>query len=224
MESAKVEAMLNEAGVNWTNARILFRHINQFFWKVSLWIGTQTTHCFFWNRVLPTIDVYITQDDTKVRYWYKKPNELLKHQIAHIITADDVKNLQHLDFTVGGDHGKGRFRMTFKMLLRYSDKQSASKLFQIASVEYSKDDIVILNSTVLKPVGEGLKEVKDGGRFIVIAVDKMINVMNECTNEPKINAAKCLCHALCQKYEDAFASFAEKKVLLYVRRRWKVQK
>jgi len=59
--------------------------------------------------------------------------------------------------------------MTFKMLLRYSDKQSASKLFQIASIEYSKDDIVILNSTVLKPVGEGLKEVKDGGRFIVIA-------------------------------------------------------
>jgi hypothetical protein len=93
----------------------------------------------------------------------------LKHQIAHIITADDVKNLQHEDFTVGGDHGKGRFRMTFKMLLRYSDKQSVSKLFQIASVEYSKDDIVILNSTVLKPFGEGLKEVKDGGRFIVIA-------------------------------------------------------
>jgi hypothetical protein len=31
MEASKVEAMLNEAGVNWSNARILFRHMKQFF-------------------------------------------------------------------------------------------------------------------------------------------------------------------------------------------------
>ena len=31
MEASKVEAMLNEAGVNWMNARILFCHMKQFF-------------------------------------------------------------------------------------------------------------------------------------------------------------------------------------------------
>ena len=72
--------------------------------------------------------MYTAQDNTKVRYWFKKSNELLKNQIGHLITADDVKNLQHVDFTVGGDHGKGQFRKTFKMLLNYSSKQSVSKL------------------------------------------------------------------------------------------------
>ncbi len=31
IEASKVDAMLNEAGVNWTNARILFHHMKQFF-------------------------------------------------------------------------------------------------------------------------------------------------------------------------------------------------
>jgi hypothetical protein len=83
----------------------------------------------------------LPKDSTPVRYWFKKPNELLQHQIAHIITGDDLKELQHVDFTVGGDHGKGRFRMILKMLLRYSNKESFSRLFQIASIEHSKDDI-----------------------------------------------------------------------------------
>ncbi len=31
MDEVSVEAMLNEAGVNWTNARVLFRHLKQYF-------------------------------------------------------------------------------------------------------------------------------------------------------------------------------------------------
>jgi hypothetical protein len=31
MDEVSVEAMLNEAGVNWTNARVIFRHLKQFF-------------------------------------------------------------------------------------------------------------------------------------------------------------------------------------------------
>jgi hypothetical protein len=33
-------------------------------------------HFFSGIEFVPTIDVYTTQDNTKVRYWYKKPNEL----------------------------------------------------------------------------------------------------------------------------------------------------
>jgi hypothetical protein len=31
MDEVSVEAMLSEAGVNWTSARIIFRHLKQFF-------------------------------------------------------------------------------------------------------------------------------------------------------------------------------------------------
>jgi hypothetical protein len=42
-------------------------------------------------------------------------------------------------------------------------------------------------------------------------LEEMINVISECTNEPKKKAVECLCHAHCQKYEDAFASVEEKQ-------------
>jgi hypothetical protein len=110
----------------------------------------------------------LPKDSTPVKYWFKKPNGLLQHQIVHIITGGDLKELQHVDLTVGGDHGKGRFCMILKMILRYSNKESFSRLFQIASIEHSKDDIEILQNTVLKPIGEELRLIKDGGRFIVV--------------------------------------------------------
>ncbi len=42
-----------------------------------------------------------------------------------------------------------------------------SRLFQIAGVEHSKDDIKILQHTVLNHIGEGLLPIKKGGRFII---------------------------------------------------------
>lgn len=66
----------------------------------------------------PTIDVHmLAQDINPVRLRFKKPNELLLHQIAHLITGDDVKDLQHVDSTVGGNHGKGQLCMIFNMIL-----------------------------------------------------------------------------------------------------------
>jgi hypothetical protein len=82
------------------------------------------------GEFLPTVDVYkLPKENTPIRFWFKKPNELLQHQIAHLITGDDLKELQHVDFAVGGDHGKGHFCMIFKMILRYSNKESFSRLF-----------------------------------------------------------------------------------------------
>jgi hypothetical protein len=43
---AKVEAMLNEAGINWANARILFCHNNQVFGR-SLFVSAHKRRIFF---------------------------------------------------------------------------------------------------------------------------------------------------------------------------------
>jgi hypothetical protein len=85
----------------------------------------------------PTIDVHmLAQDINPVRLRFKKPNELLLHQIAHLITGDDVKDLQHVDSTVGGNRGKGQLCMIFNMM-----QESLSRLFQFTRVESSKADI-----------------------------------------------------------------------------------
>jgi hypothetical protein len=82
-------------------------------------------------------------DKTTIHYWYKKPDELIQHQLHKIITEEHLHGLKRVDFTTGGDHGGGKFRVTLKMLLRFHDKKSISHLFQITSVSHSKDDIFL---------------------------------------------------------------------------------
>jgi hypothetical protein len=95
-------------------------------------------------------------DKTIIHYWYKKPDELIEHQLERLISAEQLDGLKRVDFTIGRDHGGGKFCVTLKLLLRFSSKQTFSRLFQIASVSHSKDDISILKITVLNPIGEGL--------------------------------------------------------------------
>jgi len=58
--------------------------------------------------------------------------------------------------------------MTLKILFRYHDKPTISRLFQIASASHSKDDTNILAATVLKPIGESLRIMPDGAHFIIV--------------------------------------------------------
>jgi hypothetical protein len=68
--------------------------MKQFFGR-PLFDSEQIQHNFFLGgEFLPAIDVYkLPKDSTPVRYWFKKPNELSQHQIAHIISGDDLQKL-----------------------------------------------------------------------------------------------------------------------------------
>jgi hypothetical protein len=59
----------------------------------------------------------VLKDKTVIRYWYKLPNELIKDQSNEIISEDNLSGIERLNFTVGGSHGGGKFRMTFKFYL-----------------------------------------------------------------------------------------------------------
>ena len=69
--------------------------------------------------------------------------------------------------TIGGDHGGGKFCMTLKVLFCFEHNPSISFLFQIGSVSHSKDDLTILSTAILQPIGEGIRLIVEGGRFFV---------------------------------------------------------
>ncbi len=47
-----------------------------------------------------------------------------------------------------------------KLIVRYSsDKSPVYEIFQVANVDYAKDDLKVLTDTVLKPLGKNLKNV-----------------------------------------------------------------
>jgi hypothetical protein len=155
MDAARTEAMLCKTGLNTKNSRILFKHLNQFFGP-GFFESEKKRHDYLAGQDFPPkVDRMILPDKTTVHYWYKRPDELMK-QLERIISAEQIDGLKRVDFTLGGDHGGGKFRVTLKLLLRFHSKKTFSRLFQIASVSHSKDDISILKTTVLNPIGEGL--------------------------------------------------------------------
>ncbi len=118
MDEVSVEAMLSEAGVNWINGRILFRHLKQFFGR-SLAVSEKKRRAYFGNNNFPLmVSRYGLEDKTIVSYWWKTPDELLQHQINDIISLQDLEGLQSVDIVTGGDHGGGQFRMLLKVLFQ----------------------------------------------------------------------------------------------------------
>jgi len=75
---------------------------------------------------------------------------MIPHQGNNIISKEQMEGLTHVDISVGGDHGGGKFLMTLKILFRFHESPTVSWLFQIASVCHSKDDTEILATTVLR--------------------------------------------------------------------------
>ncbi len=102
----------------------------------------------------------VAPDKTCIEYWYEKPHKLLQHYARFIFSRETFQEISGVDFTIGGDHGKGRFWMMFKIIIRYSsNKPAVSEIFQVANINYAKDDITVLRDTVLKPIGKALNGI-----------------------------------------------------------------
>ncbi len=135
------------------------------------------------NDFPPSVDRIVLEDKTIVSYWWKFPDELLQHQINYVLKPEDLQGLVSVDIATGGDHGGGRFRMLLKLLLRFGEKPSMKRLFEIANMQHSKDDIEVLNKTVLQKIVEGLRVINDGSRFVVSFEENNKMKLSFCSNE-----------------------------------------
>ncbi len=91
MDEVSVEAMLSEAGVNWTNGRILFQCLKQFFGR-SLAVSEKKRRANFGNNDFPQWSAEL-EDKTIISYWWKRPDELLQCQINDIISLQELEGL-----------------------------------------------------------------------------------------------------------------------------------
>jgi hypothetical protein len=123
---------------------------------------------------------------------------MLKHQINNIIKRDQLQHVSCVDLLVGGDHGGRKFCMTLKILFRFHERSTISRLFQITSVSHSKDDTKILESTVLNPIGESMRRISHGGHFIEYSDtnDSLGLTFNLNVSFVSTNTCKILCIAV----------------------------
>jgi hypothetical protein len=93
MDEVSVEAMLSKAEVNWTSARIIFQHLKQFFGR-SVVVSEKKRRAYFGDIDFPpTIDKLVLTDKTIVSFWWKRPEELLQHQINYMLQVEDLEGL-----------------------------------------------------------------------------------------------------------------------------------
>jgi hypothetical protein len=167
MDEVSVEAMMNEAGVNWMNARVISRHLKQFFGR-SLVVSEKKRREYFGSNDFPSeVSRETLSDKTVITYWWKSPDLLLINQINVMVNPDDLVGIRQVDVSIGGDHGAGRFQMLLKVFLRFMDKNPIVHRYETANVLHSKDDIEVLQSTVLENIIKELWKIHDGGRFFV---------------------------------------------------------
>jgi hypothetical protein len=60
--------------------------------------------------MMPTIGVSTNEEGQHIFYWWKPPDEILLHEINNMLNKDNLRKLESVDFSTGGNHGKGRFR------------------------------------------------------------------------------------------------------------------
>jgi hypothetical protein len=109
MDAASVEAMLCETRLNTKNSRTLFKHLRLFF--SQSYFESEAKHCEYFARqdFPPIVDEKILEDKTCISFWYNSPDELIQHQLKNMVMAEQLEGLQRVDFTIGGDHGGGKF-------------------------------------------------------------------------------------------------------------------
>jgi hypothetical protein len=112
----------------------------------------------------PTVKEMVLQDKTIVPYWCKCPDQLIQLQQNKIISVEQLVGLKRVDFMIGSDW---RQETDPKILFRFENLAATSNVFQIGSVSQSKDDLEILHSTVLHPIGDGARLIAEGGHFLV---------------------------------------------------------
>jgi hypothetical protein len=192
MDVISTKTMLSEADITVESSRISFQHINQFFARKMFTSEKKQMECFTDNNFKPTCKQKFLEDKTLVRFWFKSPDELARQQIQQMITDQDLSEVQSVHFTVVGDHGRGKFRMTLKFCFTFP-WNLLFRLFQIACVEYSKDSTLVLKSTVLDPIGESLNRMVEGGRFIVTKGEED-GLMVQFSSSPEGNITTQVCN------------------------------
>jgi len=191
MDAVAVEAMLAECRLGKDASRALFRHLRQFLGKSYFESEHKRREAFSGKDFPPTVKTIELPDKTLVEFWYKLPHLLIQHQINTMINYLGLDGITRLDICVGGDHGGGKFRMSLKLLFRFNGRESISRLYQIASVSHPQDNSQLLKDTVLEPIGESLKLIVDGGRFIV-KKDNTSNTL-ECYFDSTVNIISVYC-------------------------------
>ena len=97
-----------------------------------------------------------------IEYWYKLVDELIDHDIKDVPDETTAQKMTSVDMIVGGDHGKGRFCLVLKLIIRLDGDPPIKKRFVLGEIDCKKDSVDILKNTFMVQQNERLSSIAKG--------------------------------------------------------------
>ena len=168
MDVYSTAAMFADANINSTQQRTILRHFFSYF-GLRLVATEKELRELGEGYLVPLTGSIETEQKEKISYWYKLVDEHFNHEIGDLIGNDlsFPQNLSKVDIVVGGDHGKGRFRLVLMIFLRSKNGITRSRRFVIGEIKCKKDYSEILRKTFILQQNDALDNVASGKRFII---------------------------------------------------------
>jgi hypothetical protein len=171
MPKGKSAAMWTDGNVSYKVQRIINQHCYEHF-RRWIFAKEEDVRGFGETAMTPTIGVSTNEKGQHIFYWWKPPDDMLLHEINNMINANNIHKLASVDFSTGGDHGKGRFRQMLTVALRFKDGEpDIIERFIIGEIDSAKDSTDILKATFLVDLNKRLKLLASG-EFVITRGEK----------------------------------------------------
>ena len=170
MNPERSAAMWNDCNATYATQRTINKHCTHYFGR-RVFAKESDVRGFGETAMEPLWSVCKTSEGKSVFFWWKPPDRLLENEINDLLDKADCEKLTQVDFSTGGDHGKGRFRQLLTMVFRFGPgAKPAIHRFIVGEIDSGKDSTEILQSTFFKELNDCLKKLASG--CFVVTRDK----------------------------------------------------
>jgi len=162
MPKDRTAAMWTEGNVSYGVQRTINQHCYEHF-RCWIFAKEEDVRAFGDTAMTLTIGVSTNDKGQHIFYWWKPPTDLLQHEINNMLKNKGVSKLASVDFSTGGDHGKGRFRHMLTVALRFKDDEpDLIERFIIGEIDSAEDSTEILKKRFMVDLNDQLKLLASG--------------------------------------------------------------
>ena len=92
---------------------------------------------------------------------------MLDYDINDVLDETTAQNMTSIDMIVGGDHGKGCFRLVLMLIIRIDGHPPINNRCLLGEIDCKKDSVDILKNTFMVQQNERLRSISKGEYFTI---------------------------------------------------------
>jgi hypothetical protein len=119
----------------------------------------------------------VVDTNEKISYWYRDVEQMICHTLELHFNENisQVNVFNEMELVFGGDHGKGKFQMLLKIILRRKDIRRQF-IVKVGYIDCKKDTYDVLKNTIGPHLNTSIKNIQDKRVLISRNEDQTLKV------------------------------------------------